>query len=317
MEQETPGKALFSAVYSISKNPKQSLSRITGILSSRSGDIKVRIKMLLDCGCSTNLMGATTAKRLFVNQLGNADHIKLYNASGKRMLVLGQAEIVVEIPEMKRKETLNCLITIDLPETEQILIGIDALKQLRLLPYNWPHDLNFPSLETSSKKPRTKPSREQALLIKANRVEDKDIEEEMWHNIVTIEDIPRLKKLLENVQKCIGKNRSIFSHKLNKERVFKCKPIKLHLRKDAILPPPCTSAQRVPAHWAGKSKEIIDSYMNKGLIKRVTRPTLVCSPSFFVPKPHDRPEPRLIINYKPVNNEVLHPHHPSSTPEAC
>jgi hypothetical protein len=62
---------------------------------------------------------------------------------------------------------------------------------------------------------------------------------------------------------------------------------------------------------------MINSYMNKGLIKRVSRPTLVCSPSFFVPKPHDRTEPRLVIDYKPVNNEVLRPHHPSSTPEGC
>jgi hypothetical protein len=57
--------------------------------------------------------------------------------------------------------------------------------------------------------------------------------------------------------------------------------------------------------------------MNKGLIKRVSELTLVCSPSFCVPKPHNRTEPRLVIDYKLVNKEVLRPHHPSSTPKGC
>jgi hypothetical protein len=57
---------------------------------------------------------------------------------------------------MKRKETITFLITKDLPKTEQVLIGIDALKQLKLLPFNWPHSLNFPSLEVDPKEPRTR-----------------------------------------------------------------------------------------------------------------------------------------------------------------
>jgi hypothetical protein len=91
-------------------------------------------------------MGATTAKRLAVNKLSNFGDIKLCNALGKEILVLGEAGRVVEIPDMKRKETLTFLITEDLPERKQILIGIDAFKQLRLLPNNWPHNLDFPSL---------------------------------------------------------------------------------------------------------------------------------------------------------------------------
>jgi hypothetical protein len=169
MEHKTPGKASCSAVYSISKNPKHSLSRISGRLSASSSDIKIKIKMLLDCGCSTNLMGPTAARRLNqLNRLRDADNIKLYNASGKRMSVLGQCEILVKIPELQKQSSLSFLVTEDLPENEQILIGIDALKQLKLLPYNWPHNLNFDFPETSTTKRRTKPNRMQAHLIKTN-----------------------------------------------------------------------------------------------------------------------------------------------------
>ena len=84
MDHETPKKLICSAVYSISLNPKQSLSRIAGLLSSSSADIKVKTQMLLDCGCSTNLMGATTAQRLHrLHDLENADNIRLFNASGE------------------------------------------------------------------------------------------------------------------------------------------------------------------------------------------------------------------------------------------
>jgi hypothetical protein len=199
MEKETPEKATCSAVYSISKDPKQLLSRITGLLSASAVNTKVKIKMLLDCRCSTNLIGDTTAKILSFNWLRNADHIKLYNASGKHMSVPGQTDITLDIPELKRQGLLTFLITEDLPETEQILMGIDTLKQLQLLPYNWPHDLDFLSLKTVATKIRTKLSREQALLIKANRVKSNDIAKNMWHNMGTIQDIPRLKKLPENI----------------------------------------------------------------------------------------------------------------------
>jgi hypothetical protein len=161
--------------------------------------------MLLDCRCSTNLVGATTAKRMAID-IRNAEKTKLFNASGKEMSVLSQAEIMVEILEIKRKEKLTFLIRKDLPETEQVLIGIGALKQLKLLPFNWPHSLNFPSLEVDLKGPRTRLSREQAHLIKSNRAEDKDIAEKLWHNMGTFKDIPRLKKLPEAMQKCIRKN---------------------------------------------------------------------------------------------------------------
>ena len=85
------------------------------------------------------------------------------------------------------------------------MIGIGALKQLKLLPFNWPHSLDFPSLKVDPKGPQTRLSREQVNLIKSNRAEDKDIAEEMWHNMGTMEDIPRLKKLPEAVQRCIRK----------------------------------------------------------------------------------------------------------------
>jgi hypothetical protein len=176
--------------------------------------------MLLDCGCSTNLLGDITATQMNI-KLSSASTVKLYNALGEEMSVIGQAEIPVEIPKLKRKETLTFfLVTKDLPDKEQVLIGIGALKQLELLPSRWPHSLDFASLEANQSKLPDKAycklSKEQVNLIKLNPAREKDIAEDMWHNMGTIEDIPRLKKLPEAVQKCIRRNQSIFSSTLRK-----------------------------------------------------------------------------------------------------
>jgi hypothetical protein len=219
---------------------------------------------------------------------------------------------------MGRQETLNFLITPDLPREEQVLIGIRALEKLKLLPVNWPANLDFDFLKEPIKKDKVlKLSVEQVNKICENRKMENNISEKVWHNLSSSEDIPRLKDLPEALQKCIKKNKSIFSTKLNKSLVFKCKLLKLYLKKVAILPRPCTRARAVLAHWDKKSKEIIFGFMDKGLNKRVTGPTTMCFPSFYVFKPKNGMDPRIVIHFKPVNNQIERPHHPSSRPEHC
>jgi hypothetical protein len=193
-------RVLCSSVYSFSKTPEQSLSRVTGFSPHNPAEIRSESRCCWTAGAPPIWWGPPRQKGMAID-IRDAEKTKLFNASDEEMSVLGQAEIMVEIPEIKRKELLTFLITKDLPETELVFIGMGALKQLKLLPFNWPHSLDFPSLEVDPKGPRTRLSREQVHLVKSNSAEDKDIAEEMGHNVGTIEDIPRLKKLPEAVQK--------------------------------------------------------------------------------------------------------------------
>jgi hypothetical protein len=80
-------------------------------------------------------------------KMRSASTVKLYNASGKKMLVIREAEIIVKIPEIKRKETINFQITEDQRNTDQRLIRIRVPEQLKLLPFNRPENLDFPTLK--------------------------------------------------------------------------------------------------------------------------------------------------------------------------
>jgi hypothetical protein len=113
------------------------------------------------------------------------------------------------------------------------------------------------------------------------------------------------------------KNQSVFSTKLSRTRVFNCKPVKIHLKKNPKLPTPCNKARTVPAHWMKKGQEIISDLLEEELTKRTEGPTPVCSPSFHVRKPRNRLEPRLVIDYLPVNDKIERPLYPSSSPEQC
>ena len=47
----------------------------------------------------------------------------------------------------------------------------------------------------------------------------------------------------------------------------------------------------------------------------VTDPTKFCSPCFFVSKPHDPTQPRLMVDYSLVNDIILRPVFPLASPE--
>ena len=53
----------------------------------------------------------------------------------------------------------------------------------------------------------------------------------------------------------------------------------------------------------------------QGLIVCVTEASEYCSPCFFIPKPHDPTQPRLVVDYSLINDIILRPVFPLSSPE--
>jgi hypothetical protein len=89
-----------------------------------------------------NLLGQGTAERMRA-KIVNAKNIRLCNAFGKEMTLVGQSYILVKILGLGRQDILTFLITLGLLREEQVLLGIRALETLKLLPVNWPANLDF------------------------------------------------------------------------------------------------------------------------------------------------------------------------------
>ena len=60
---------------------------------------------------------------------------------------------------------------------------------------------------------------------------------------------------------------------------------------------------------------ILSELEEQGLIVCVTKPSNFCSPCFFVNKPHNPTEPRLVVDYSLVNDIILCPVFPLAAPE--
>jgi hypothetical protein len=108
------------------------LSRVTGTLSPRDNNsLNVVHSILLDCGCTTNLLGLEAAEERGA-KMDDASNIRLYNSSSENITVVDQSNILVDIPGLARREILTFLITPDLPREELALLGIRAFETLRL-----------------------------------------------------------------------------------------------------------------------------------------------------------------------------------------
>ena len=96
-------------------------------------------------------------------------------------------------------------------------------------------------------------------------------------------------------------------------RHIKSDPVKISIRGGQFQKPkPCYRAWPIPAHWFTKGKSILADLEEQGLIVRVTEASEYCSPCFFIPKPHDPTQPRLVVDYSLIKRD-----HPSPCVPSC
>ena len=89
------------------------------------------------------------------------------------------------------------------------------------------------------------------------------------------------------------------------------KPMKIHLKAGTITPTKVLTARKVPLHWEGPARRVIDKALADGIITKVDGPTDWISPAFFV----DKRVPgetclRLVTDFTGLNKYVLRPVHP-------
>merc|ERR1712239_86503 len=80
------------------------------------------------------------------------------------------------------------------------------------------------------------------------------------------------------------------------------------------LPPLATKPRQVPYHWQEAGEKVIDELVNQDLISRVKDYTPACAHGFFAKKPHNVAEPRLVIDFKPLNDSIPRACHPVPNP---
>ena len=89
------------------------------------------------------------------------------------------------------------------------------------------------------------------------------------------------------------------------------KPMRIHLKSGTITPTKILTARKVPLHWEGPARRVIDKALADGIICKVDGPTDWISPAFFVDKrvPGET-SLRLVTDFTGLNWYVLRPVHP-------
>ena len=139
---------------------------------------------------------------------------------------------------------------------------------------------------------------------------------DIWTSLGSVNEIPNYISLDESVKKLIHKNIDVFCSKLTSVRHIKTDPVNISIRGGRFQKPkPCYRARPIPAHWFTKGKAILADLEEQGLIVRVTEASEYCSPCFFIAKPHDPTQPRLVVDYSLINDIILRPVFPLASPE--
>ena len=125
---------------------------------------------------------------------------------------------------------------------------------------------------------------------------------ELKHQIRTMKN-PSEPAVQESMNKIMGKFNTVFSDELS-ETPMKAPPMKVHL-KDNAKSFRFWTARQVPLRFKEESDKEVQSFIDKGVIVKVTEPTTWCAPGFFVPKP-DGVRVRMVTDFTALNLSLIH-----------
>ena len=107
--------------------------------------------------------------------------------------------------------------------------------------------------------------------------------------------------------KILRKFDTVFSDELSEEPM-RAPAMKIHLKPNA-KPLRISTARQVPLRFKEESEKEVQSYIDKGVIVKVTEPTTWCAPGFFVHK-SDGKRVRMVTDFTGLNEFVERPVHP-------
>jgi hypothetical protein len=279
-----------------------------------------RIRSLCDSGSTTSLVNSETLRQMG-GKVHSAFGRSCNNASGENMAVAGQADIFIRLDGMKYKRKISFLVVDDLEE--EVIVGLQDLKKIGLLHRNWPHVSSDSDSDSGLERDRSamartwwpegepeKPSTQEG----ASGAHGHEAEEEQKESGVTaedlccrgtLEDIPEYDQLPDQVKSVLEEFRDVFTNKLTRETMMNIEPVKFNLKPNASPRERIIPSRPIPAHYRERAYGIIDELLDGGYIKPVQGVSRYISPAIFMPKPHDKSELRLCIDYKRTVNDLL------------
>ena len=270
----------------------------------------IKLYALPDTGASTNIISLKLAHKLNLNvDTSKTEPIQV--ADGEMMPTEGESYAICK----KGRCTKIVTFTVAKYLCQTVLIGRETLKDLEIIPRNFPEQLprdekriNCHPMKTRSKSKWAIPNVDK---IPAPREFIKRVknfyEKEEAHAVFlslsqhklepTQADFDNLKKeLLEKFPENFVEG--AVTTRIN------AKPTTIELKKDAPLPTKCVKIMTIPVHKLEACIAAFKQYVDAGVVERVTDSSPLClNPTFFVDK--DQGRQRLITDFSELNKVVL------------
>merc|ERR1712055_188672 len=216
-EREVIGDASDEDIISIIKRIKRARendhSTIGIILKSTDFRKAKQEKFLMDSGAQVCIMGELMAKenRLEIKSLTKPRNV--HEASGRRLDIIGTADMWVKIAAIKTMKRLRCLILRGSGVDREILVSCKMLKKWGLIHSSFPHE----TVEDFCNRKNKIKTQKIAAVYDKSSISSKD----------RINNVPEGCQVLR--QKILKKHAGIFKDKLGKLDRVNIPPVKLHL----------------------------------------------------------------------------------------
>ena len=286
----------ISAAIKNIKKAKENDNSTMGMISKTTDFRKAKMeRLLMDSGAQVCIMGETMAleNKLEIKSLKKPKNV--HEASGRRLDIIGTADMWVKIGAVKSIKRLRCLILRGSGVDREILVSCKMLKRWGLLHHSFPHETieDFCNRKFKVKSQKTKT----AAVFNKSPVSSND----KIQNVP--DDCQKLRK------KILKKHSGIFKDKLGKLDRVNLPPVKLHLDETNDEPPSNVGRPYdIPYHLRGPAQEEFEQMIEAGILIPNDEPSNWRSQAFPRMKPgSDPPKCRWVTDFRKLNSHLKRP----------
>ena len=287
-----------------------------------------------DSGSAISLISSGLASRFGVEVFKTPASLpRLTAVNGESLRVDGVAKLRVGVPQSGISASTVVVVSPDVKE--KLLLGYPDLRQLGIIDDKFPSPPSFVCKRchkgfVDEKSAKYNCSDSDNVHLNSNSlcsvVNERAIGRRSPHTSARIEkqcdggyghtdtqsvDVKTIAKLTSDLKnQLLADFKDVISDTLP-ERPACGKPMRIHLKSGEIKPTKILTARKVPLHWEGPARRVIDKALADGIITKVEGPTDWISPAFFVDKrvPGET-SLRLVTDFTGLNRYVLRPVHP-------